>query len=47
MISRCLVANQSSYSRDMDHVMETFVTREQELNNVDIKGPNDPKLRYF
>ena len=30
MTSRFLVANQSSYGRAMDHVMKTFVTREQE-----------------
>ena len=47
MTSRFLVTNQSSYSRAMDHVMKSFVTREQKLSNVDIRGLNDPKLRYF
>ena len=46
-IGRFLVANQNSYSGDMDHLMKTFVTTEQELNNVDVKGPNNSKLRYF
>ena len=26
---------------------ETFVTREQELNNVEIRGKNDPKPKIF
>ena len=47
MTSRLLVANQSSYGRAMDHVMKTFVTREQELSNMDISGQNDPKPRVF
>ena len=47
MTSRFLVANQSSYSRAVDHVMKTFVTREQELNNVDIRGQDNDKLKMF
>ena len=47
MTSRLLVANQSSYGRAMDHVMKTFVTREQELSNVEIRGQNDPKPKVF
>ena len=47
MTSRFLVVNQSSYGRAMDHVMKTFVTREQELNNVDIKGQDNHKLKVF
>ena len=31
----------------MDHVMKTFVTREQELSNMDISGQNDPKPKVF
>ena len=47
MTSRFLVANQSSYGRAMDYVIKTFVTREQELSNVDIRGHNDPKPKVF
>ena len=47
MTSRFLVANQSSYGRAMDHVMKTFVTGEQELSNVDIRGHNDPNFLKF
>ena len=47
MTSRFLVANQSSYSRAMDHVMKTFVTREQERSNLDLRGQNDPKPEVF
>ena len=47
MTSRFLAANQSSYSRAMDHVMKTFVTREQELSNLDLRGQSDPKPEVF
>ena len=42
-----MVATQSSYGRMMDEVMKTFVTREQELSNVEIRGKNDPKPKIF
>ena len=29
----------------MDHAMKAFVTREQELSNVDIRGQNNPTLK--
>ena len=45
--SRFLVANQSSYGRAMDQIMKTFVTREQELSNVDIRGQNNPKPKVI
>ena len=47
MNNRLLVANQISYGRAMDHVMKTFVTREQKLSNVDIRGQNNPKPKVF
>ena len=42
-----MMATQSSYGRMIDEVMKTFVTREQELNNVEIRGKNDPKPKIF
>ena len=47
MTSRFLVANRSSYGRAMDPVMKTFVTKEQELSNVDIRDEYDPKPKVF
>ena len=45
--SRFMMVTQSSYGRVIDEVMKTFVTREQELTNVEIRGKNDPKPKIF
>ena len=42
-----MVATQSSYGRMMDEVMKTFVTREQELSNVEIRGKMILNLKYL
>ena len=42
-----MVANQSSYGRAVDHAMKTFVTKEQELSNMDIRDQKDPKPKVF
>ena len=47
MTNRFLVANQSLYGRAMDHVMKTFVSMEQVLSNVEIRGQNYPKPKVF
>ena len=31
----------------MEEAMKTFVTRKQELSNVEIRGKNDPKSKIF
>ena len=45
--SRFVMATQSSYGRMMDGAMKTFVTTEQGLSNVEIRGKNDPKPKIF
>ena len=45
--SRFMMVTQSSYGRVIDEVMKTFVTREQELTNVEIRGKNYPKPKIF
>ena len=47
MTNRFFVANQSLYSRAMDHVMKTFVSMEQLLSNMVIRGQNYPKPKVF
>ena len=47
LITQFLIANDSSYSRTMDEAMKTFVTRKQELSNVDFRGQNKYQPRVF
>ena len=45
--SRFVEAPQSSYRPRMDEAMKAFVTREQELSNIEIREQNDSKLKIF
>ena len=42
-----LIANNSKYSRAMDEPMKTFVTRKQELSNVDFRGAKSINRKFF
>ena len=47
LTTQFLIANHSSYGRAMDEAMKTFVTRKQELSNVDFRGQNKYQPRVF
>ena len=47
LTTQFLIANHSSYGRAMDEAMKTFVTRKQELSNVDFGGQNEYQPRTF
>ena len=47
LTTQVLIANDSSYGRTMDEAMKTFVTRKEELNNVDFRGQNEFQPRVF
>ena len=42
-----LIANNSKYGRAMDEPMKTFVTRKQELSNVDFRGAKSINRKFF
>ena len=45
--SRFMMVTQSSYGRMIDEVMKTFVTRQQELTNVEIREKMTLNLKYL
>ena len=47
LTTQFLIANDSSYGRAMDEATKTFVTRKQELSNVNFRGQNEYQPRVF
>ena len=45
--SRFMMMTQSSYGQMIDEAMKTFVTREQELSSVEIRGKMTLNLKYL